>query len=108
MVRLRLPDTCSTSQLRCRHRSVAGFPLPCLKSRLPASNAFHAPEPVGPPKGFDVSLPAGRGRWTPADLRILATSDARVWPSVRVTTLGVRTKRIAKLYQHFRVRGHPD
>src|SRR6266536_2711342 len=106
-VLLRLPDTCSTSQLRFRHRSVSGFPLPCLNSRIPASNAFHAQEPMGPPKFFDVSLPACRGLWTPADLHILATSDALVWPSVSVKTLGVRSKLISKLYQHFRVRGHP-
>jgi hypothetical protein len=106
-VRLRLPDTCSTSQLRCRHRAVSGLPLPCLHSRLPASNAFHAQEPLGPPKFFAVSLPACRGLWTPADLHILATSDALGWPSVSVTTLGVRSTRIAKLDQHFRVRAHP-
>jgi len=30
-----------------------------------------------------------------------------VLPSVYVKTLGVRNKLISKLYQHFRVRGHP-
>jgi hypothetical protein len=30
-----------------------------------------------------------------------------VWPSVCVKTLGVRNLLISKLYQPFRVRGHP-
>ena len=62
---------------------------------------------MGPPKFFDVSLPACHGLWTPADLHILAKTDDLVLPSVIVKTLGVRNKLISKLYQHFRVRGHP-
>jgi len=77
-VLLRLPATCSTSPLRFRHSSVSGFPLSCLNSRIPASDAFHAQELLGPPKFFDVSLPACHGLWTPADLRILAQPDALV------------------------------
>jgi hypothetical protein len=106
-VLLRLPDTCFTSQLRFRHRAVSGVPLPCLKSRLPASHAFHAQEPLGPPTCFHLSRPACRGLGTPADLHILAHADALVSPSVGVNTLGVRHTRIAKRSQHFRVRGHP-
>ena len=44
---------------------------------------------------------------TPADLPILAKADVLVLPSVNVKTLGIRNKLISKLYQHFRVRGHP-
>jgi hypothetical protein len=106
-VLLRLPVERSTSPPRFRHSSVSGFPLPCLKSRIPACNAFPSQEPMGPPKFFDVSLPACRGLWTPADLRILANTDALVWPSVSVKSLGVRHKLVSKLSQHFRVRGHP-
>ena len=62
---------------------------------------------MGPPKFFNVSLPACHGLWTPADLHILAKTDALVLPSVHVKTLGVRNNLISKLYQHFRVRGHP-
>jgi len=62
---------------------------------------------MGPPKFFDVSLPACHGLWTPADLHILAKTDDLVLPSVIVNTLGVRNTLISKLYQHFRVRGHP-
>jgi len=47
-------------------------------------------EPMGLPKFFDVSLPACHGLMTPADLHILALSDASVLPSVYVKTLGVR------------------
>jgi hypothetical protein len=105
-VLLRLPATCSASPLRSRHSSVSGFPLPCLNSRLPASNAGHAQEPLGPPMCFAVSLPACRGLWTPADLRRLANADALVGPAVSVQILGVRNKLISKLYLHCRARGH--
>jgi hypothetical protein len=53
----------------------------------------HSQERLGPPKFFDVSLPACHGLRTPADLPILAKSDALVLPSVCVKTLGVRNKR---------------
>jgi len=64
-------------------------------------------EPMGPPKFLFASLPACHGLWTPADLHILANTDALVLPSVIDKTLGVRNKLISKLYQHFRVRGYP-
>jgi len=60
-----------------------------------------------PPKFFDVSFPACHDLWTPADLHIQAIMDDLVLPSVIVKTLGIRNKLISKLYQHFRVRGHP-
>ncbi len=44
---------------------------------------------------------------TPADLPIQAITDVLVLPSVIVKTLGVRSKLISKLYQHFRVRDYP-
>jgi hypothetical protein len=62
---------------------------------------------MGPPQFFDVSLPACRGLWTPADLCILANADALGSPSVSVNTLGVRNQLLSQLFQHFRVRGHP-
>ena len=62
---------------------------------------------MGPPTFFAVALPAGRGLGTPAARRLLANTEAVVSPSGRVTTLGVRHKRISTLSQHFRGRGHP-
>ncbi len=106
-VLLRLPGKLSTPTLRFQHSSVSGFPLLCLNSRIPYSDASHSQEPMGSPKFFDVSLPACHSLWTPADLHILAKADALVLPSVNVKTLGVRNKLISKLYQHFRVRGYP-
>jgi hypothetical protein len=47
-------------------------------------------EPLGLPEFYDVSLPACHGLWTPADLHILAKTDASVLPSAHVKTLGVR------------------
>ena len=64
-------------------------------------------ELLGLPKFFDVSLPACHGLMTPADLHILAISDASVLPSVTVKTLGIRNNLISKLYQHFRERDLP-
>ena len=97
----------SPATRRFQHCSVSGFPLPCLRSCIPYTVASHGEERLGPPKFFDVSLPACHGLRTPADLRILAKTDALVLPSVCVQTLGVRNKRISKLYQHFRGRGSP-
>jgi hypothetical protein len=54
---------------------------------------FHAQERLGPPKCFDVSLPACHGLRTPTDLPILANTDGLVLLSVCVQTLGVRHKR---------------
>ncbi len=106
-VLLRLPGKLSTPTLRFQHSSVSGFPLLCLNSRIPYSDASHSQEPMGSPKFFDVSLPACHSLWTPADPPILTLPDALVLPSVYVKTLGVRNNLISKLYQHFRVRGHP-
>ena len=86
---------------------MSGLPLLCLMSCLPCFRMSLRQKPLGPPTFFDVSRPACRGLWTPADLHILANSDALVWPSVRVTTLGGRHQLISKLSPHFRVRGHP-
>jgi len=84
-----------------------GFPLCVSISVYPTFDATSMQEPMGPPKFFGVSLPACHGLWTPADLHIQATMDDLVLPSVIVKTLGIRNKLISKLYQHFRVRGHP-
>ena len=66
-------------------------------------------EQLGLPEFSDVSLPACHGLWTPADLHTLAKKKpgASVLPSVYVKTLGIRSKLISKLYQHFRVRVTP-
>jgi hypothetical protein len=48
---------------------------------MPSVHACHREEPLGPPGFSDVSLPACHGLWTPADLHILAKSDASVLPS---------------------------
>ena len=45
---------------------------------------------MGLPEFYGVSLPACHGLMTPADLHILARTDASVLPSVHVKTLGVR------------------
>jgi hypothetical protein len=42
------------------------------------------------PEFCNVSVPACHGLMTPADLHILAKSDASVLPSAHVKTLGVR------------------
>src|SRR5262249_57318786 len=55
---------------------------------------FPRQERLGPPKFFDASLPACHGLRTPADLPTLANTGGLVLPSVCVTTLGVRTKRL--------------
>jgi hypothetical protein len=93
-VLLHLPAPCFTATLRFQHCSVSGFPLPCLKSCIPYTVIFHGQERLGPPKFFDASLPACHGLRTPADLHILAKTDALVLPSVCVKTLGVRNKRL--------------
>jgi hypothetical protein len=92
-VLLRLPVTCSPTVRRFQHCSVSGFPLPGLKSCRPYTDVFHGQERLGPPTCFDASLPACHDLWTPADLPILAMTDALVLPSVCVQTLGVRNKR---------------
>ena len=97
----------SDERLGAAHSPVAGFPLPCLNSAMPCFHLHSRREPLGLPEFYDVSLPACHGLWTPADLHILAIPDALVLPSVYVKTLGVRNTLISKLYQHFRVRGHP-
>ena len=96
----------STVVRRCQHCSVSGFPLPCLKSCIPDTVVFHGQERMGPPKFFDASLPACHGLRTPADLPLLAKVDGRVWPSGALKP-SASAIAISKLYQHFRVRGHP-
>ena len=61
--------------------SIAVYPFPCCP---------HGRSPLGLPEFSDASLPACHGLWTPADLHILALSEASVLPSVYVKTLGVR------------------
>jgi hypothetical protein len=107
-VLLRRPVARATAPPRFRPSAVSGWPRPCRKSRLPAGNACPAQAPLGPPPCWDVSLPACRGLWTPADLRRLATTEALVWPSVRVTSLGVRHQLVSKRSPPLRGRGHPD
>jgi len=54
---------------------------------------------MGPPKCFDVSLPACHSLRTPADLRILAPARMLRVGFGHVKTLAIRNKRISKLYQ---------
>ena len=61
---------------------------------------------MGLPKFFDASLPACHGLRTPADLHLLAISDVRVLPSGALKP-SASAIAMSKLYQHFRVRGHP-
>jgi len=63
-------------------------------------------ERLGPPKFFDASLPACHGLRTPADLPLLAQTEVRVLPSGALKP-SASAIAISKLYQHFRVRGHP-
>ena len=103
---LRLPVPCSTVERRFQHCSVSGFPLPCLRSCIPSSHVFHVQERLGLPKFYDVSLPACHGLRTPADLHNLAKSVALVLPSGALKP-SASAIAMSKLYQHFRVRGHP-
>ncbi len=68
----------------------SGFPIICLNNCIPFSCCPHDRSPLGLPEFYDVSLPTCHVLWTPADLHILAISDASVLPSVYVKTLGVR------------------
>ena len=105
-VLLRLPVPWSTVERRFQHCSVSGFPLPCLRSCRPSSKVFHIQERLGLPKFFDISLPACHGLRTPADLHNLAKSVARMLPSGAFKP-SASAIAMSKLYQHFRVRGHP-
>ena len=105
-VLLRLPVPCSTVERRFQHCSVSGFPLRCLRSCIPSSKVSHVQERLGLPKFFDVSLPACHGLRTPADLPNLAKSVARMLPSGALKP-SASAIAMSKLYQHFRVRGHP-
>jgi hypothetical protein len=63
-------------------------------------------EPLGLPKFFDISLPACHGLRTPADRHNLAKSVALMLPSGALKP-SASAIAMSKLYQHFRVRGHP-
>jgi hypothetical protein len=67
---------------------------------------FPRQERLGLPKFFDVSLPACHGLRTPADLHNLAKSVALMLPSGALKP-SASAMAMSKLYQHFRVRGHP-
>ena len=105
-VLLRLPVPCSTVERRFQHCSVSGFPLRCLRSCIPSSKVSHVQERLGLPTFFDVSLPACHGLRTPADLHNLAKSVALMLPSGALKP-SASAIALSKLYQHFRVRGHP-
>ena len=105
-VLLRLPVPWSTVERRFQHCSVSGFPLRCLRSCRPSSRVFHVQERLGLPTFFDSSLPACHGLRTPADLHNLAKSVALMLPSGAFKP-SASAIAMSKLYQHFRVRGHP-
>jgi hypothetical protein len=82
-VLLRLPKPLSSPTLRFPLNSVSGFPLACLNSGIPYLRPSHGQEPMGPPKFFDVSLPACHGLRTPADLHTLTLTGASCWLRAR-------------------------
>jgi hypothetical protein len=90
-VLLHCPVARSASSVRFQPRSVSGFPLACPKSCRPSLAPSRSQERLGPPTFVNGSLPACHGRRTPADLHILALTDAAVWLAVCVKTLSVRT-----------------
>ena len=78
-----------------------------ISDNVSSSQVFHVQERLGLPKFFfDVSLPACHGLRTPADLHNLATSVALMLPSGALKP-SASAIAMSKLYQHFRVRGHP-
>src|SRR5713101_9956286 len=99
-VLLRLPDPGFAAARRFQHCSVSGFPLSCLRSCIPYAVTLSVPELRGPPKFFDVSLPACHGLRTPADLHLLADTAVRVWPSGAFKP-SASALAMSKLYQHF-------
>jgi hypothetical protein len=105
--RRRVPDMCATAepQVPALFRGRVSPSVPQELSTLFCG--VHAQEPLGLPTFLCASLPACHGLRTPADLSLLAYTDGLVLPSVCVKTLGGRHKRLSKLYQHFRGRGHP-
>src|SRR3989304_744425 len=62
---------------------------------------------MGPPKCFDVSLPACHSLRTPADLHILATARMLRVGFGGVKTLAIRNKRDFEAVPAFRARGCP-
>ena len=94
------PSPChhDISRLTCTWLSHAQSTMPNKTPQLHAVAHFseHLPESKthdqelpGLPEFSNVSLPACHGLWTPADLHILAKTDASVLPSASVKTLGV-------------------
>jgi hypothetical protein len=76
---------------------------------FPLTVLLHLPveqESLGLPTFFDVSLPAGHGLRTPADLPILADADGLVLPSGACKP-SASALAMSKLYPHVRGRGHP-
>src|SRR2546427_8058898 len=78
-----------------------------ISDNVSSSQVFHVQERLGLPKFFfDVSVPACHGLRTPADLHNLAKSVALMLPSGALKP-SASAIAMSKLYQHFRVRGHP-
>lgn len=63
-----------------RDTTPQGHPAGCPPS-WPRACTERVQEPLGLPKFFDISLPACRGLWTPADRPLLAKADGPVLPS---------------------------
>jgi len=119
------PYMSGTSFLCGLRASVRSFPMPTSKrtktcgwlsqplSTMPDKTprwhiaAFRQPtwfstrSTTGLPEFYSASLPACHGLMTPADLHILARTDASVLPSAHVTPPASATV-MSKLYQHFR------
>jgi len=103
---LRLPLPWSPVARRCQPCAVSGFPLRCLRSCRPSAKVFHVQESLALPKCSDVPLPPFHELRTPTDLPNLAKSVALVLPAGACKP-SASACAISKLYQHFRVRGHP-
>jgi hypothetical protein len=79
------------AQMQGTPRLVAGL--------LYGAGLFPRQEPMGPPKCFDVSLPACHSLRTPADLRILAIIGCFVLASGALKPWPSTTSAISKLFQ---------
>jgi hypothetical protein len=93
-VLLHLPVGHSVSMVRFQHRSVSGFPLLCPKSCIPSFDASRSQERLGPPKFFNVSLPACHGLRTPADHTPPCQDGGVCVAFGGVKTLGIRDSHV--------------
>jgi hypothetical protein len=84
-----------------------GFPFRASGAVSHTAVVSSPQEPLGLPKFLCASLPACHGLRTPADLPLLAFTGEHGLPSGALKPSASATSAFSKLYQHFRVRGHP-